>query len=99
VEVEREEAAAQSVAAAPPAMSDLIAEAAAKMRRDPARQKAYDDLEAMERNAPPSDWIRREDMTKFGITAVEYAVTSDRLVPGRGGRLQQWFKLSWRGEC
>jgi hypothetical protein len=99
VEVEREEAAAQSVAAAPPAMSDLIAEAAAKMRRDPARQKAYDDLEAMERNAPPSDWIRRVDMTKFGITAVEYAVTSDRLVPGRGGRLQQWFKLSWRGEC
>jgi hypothetical protein len=100
VEVEREEAAAQSVAPAPapPAMSDLIAEARAKMRRNPARQKAYDDLEAMERNAPPSAWIRPVGMTKLGITAVEYAVTSGRLVPGRGGPLQQWFRLSWRGE-
>jgi hypothetical protein len=47
------------------------------MRRDPARQKAYDDLEAMERNALPTNWVHT---MKFGINDVQYTVTSDGLV-------------------
>lgn len=101
--VEQRRTAAPSERPAAPAaqMSSLLARARARMqqlRREPKRQKAYEELEAMERNALPSDWIDPMDMIELGITAVEHLVTFERLVPGCGGPVQQWFGLSWKGE-
>ncbi|KAG2637942.1 hypothetical protein PVAP13_2NG555900 [Panicum virgatum] len=74
----------------------LIAKACQKQRRmrNPERQRAYQELEEMERDAAPiSDWIHPTHLAQLGITPAEYAVTSERGVPGRGCPVQRLLGL------
>ncbi|RLN13013.1 hypothetical protein C2845_PM09G05350 [Panicum miliaceum] len=80
---------------------DLIARACMQRRlRRPARQRAYEELEEMERNAKPiGDWIHPMHLRQLGITPVEHAVTgSERRAPGRGSPVQRLLGLFLKAE-
>ncbi|CAN6202110.1 unnamed protein product [Urochloa humidicola] len=79
----------------------MIAKAVQKHRRlqNPERQRAYEELEEKERKAKPiSDWIQPMHLSQLGITPVEYAVTSERRVPGRGSPVQKLLGLFLKAE-
>ncbi|KAJ1258578.1 hypothetical protein BS78_10G086300, partial [Paspalum vaginatum] len=65
------------------------------------RQRFYKMLKEKERNAKPifDDWIDPVHLRQLGITPpVEYAVTSERRVPGRGCPVQRLLGLSLKEE-
>ncbi|RCV20754.1 hypothetical protein SETIT_4G082900v2 [Setaria italica] len=80
---------------------DLVAKACRMQRRlhNPERLRAYEELEEMERNAKPiSDWIHPMHLRQLGITPVEYAVTSERRVPGRGSPVRRLLGFFLKAE-
>ncbi|PVH48226.1 hypothetical protein PAHAL_4G284100 [Panicum hallii] len=80
---------------------DLIARACQMLRRrrHPARQRAYEELEEMERNAKPiGDCVHPMHLRQLGITPVEHAVTSERRAPGRGSPVQRLLGLFLKAE-